>query len=165
MRSDKPALPAIGDVIRYAYLWSHEHAAGREEGSKDRPAAVVALLFILDDVDAHVAQAVVALLRGENGRDEVVVFPVTSTAPVEDGAGVEIPAATRARLGLQSEPCWVVVTEANVFAWPGPDLRRPETSENGFVYGSLPHALMATIRQAFAAWRARKGARTIRRTE
>ncbi|MBR0670532.1 hypothetical protein [Neoroseomonas soli] len=147
MRSDKPTLPVIGDVIRYAYLWSHEHAAGREEGSKDRPAAVV------------------ALLRGENGRDEVVVFPITSTAPVEDGAGVEIPAATRARLGLQSEPCWVVVTEANVFAWPGPDLRRPDTGENDFVYGSLPHALMATIRQAFAAWRARKGARTIRRTE
>lgn len=147
MRSDKPALPAIGDVIRYAYLWSHEHAAGRDEGSKDRPAAVV------------------ALLRGENGRDEVVVFPITSTAPVEDGAGVEIPAPTRARLGLQSEPCWVVVTEANVFAWPGPDLRRPDTGENGFVYGSMPHALMATIRQAFAAWRARKGARTIRRTE
>ena len=147
MRSDKPALPAIGDVIRYAYLWSHEHAAGREEGSKDRPAAVV------------------ALLRGENGRDEVVVFPITSTAPTEAGAGVEIPAATRARLGLQSERCWVVVTEANVFAWPGPDLRRPDTGENGFVYGSLPHALMATIRQAFAAWRGRKGARTIRRTE
>ncbi|WP_156910168.1 hypothetical protein [Rubritepida flocculans] len=61
MRSDKPALPAVGDVIRHAYLWSHEHAAGREEGSKDRPAAVV------------------ALVRGEDGRDEVVVFPITGS--------------------------------------------------------------------------------------
>lgn len=54
MKSARPVLPAVGDVIRYAYLWSHESAAGREEATKDRPAAIV------------------ALLRGDDGRDEVV---------------------------------------------------------------------------------------------
>lgn len=147
MRSDRPALPAVGDVIRYAYLWSHEHDEGREEGSKDRPAAVVAVVW------------------GAEGRDEVVVFPITSTRPEEAGAGVEIPPATRVRLGLQREPCWVIVTEANLFAWPGPDLRRTESGETSFVYGSLPSALMQQIKQAFAAWRRRGVVRTIRRTE
>jgi hypothetical protein len=53
MKSARPVLPAVGDVIRYAYLWSHESGAGREEGTKDRPAAIV------------------ALLRGDEGRDGV----------------------------------------------------------------------------------------------
>jgi hypothetical protein len=134
-------------VICYAYLWSDEHAAGREEGRKDRPAAVV------------------ALLRGEDHRDEVVVFPITSTPPAHTGAGVAIPPATRARLGLQPEACWVIVTEVNIFVWPGPDVRRPKTGEDDFVYGSLPRALMLRIRQAFAEWRARAGVQAVRRTE
>jgi hypothetical protein len=29
--------PEPGLVISYAYLWHHEHEAGREEGRKDRP--------------------------------------------------------------------------------------------------------------------------------
>jgi hypothetical protein len=140
-------LPAVGDVIRYAYLWSHESGAGREEGIKDRPAAIV------------------ALLRGDDGRDEAVVFPITSSPPPDAAAGVEIPAATRDRLGLQDGPCWVIVTEVNIFVWPGPDLRRPENANDGFVYGSLPHALMLRIKQSFAAWRARGRVRAIRRSE
>ena len=147
MRSDTPALPAVGDVIRYAYLWSHEHAAGREEGSKDRPSAVV------------------ALVRKEDGQDEVVVLPLTSTPPVEPGAAVEIPAETRARLGLQREPCWVVVTEYNHFVWPGPDLRPTEGGTGTFAYGPLPDRVMAQIRAALAAWRQKRRVAAVRRTE
>jgi len=147
MKSARPVLPAVGDVIRYAYLWSHESAAGREEATKDRPAAIV------------------ALLRGDNGRDEVVCFPITSSPPTDVAAGVEIPAATRDRLGLQVGPCWVIVTEVNIFVWPGPDLRHPENANDGFVYGSLPHALMLRIKQSFAAWRARGRVRAIRRSK
>jgi len=33
--------PELGLVISYAYLWSSEADAGREEGGKDRPCAVV----------------------------------------------------------------------------------------------------------------------------
>jgi hypothetical protein len=109
--------------------------------------------------------AIVALLRGDDGRDEVVVFPVTSSHPTDAAAGVEIPAATRDRLGLQDGPCWVIVTEVNIFVWPGPDLRRPENANDCFVYGSLPHALMLRIKQSFAAWRTRGRVRAIRRSE
>ncbi|WP_337875689.1 hypothetical protein [Elioraea sp.] len=147
MRSDAPALPAVGDVIRYAYLWSHEQAAGREEGSKDRPAAVV------------------ALVRQEDGHSEVVVLPITSTPPEDPGAAVEIPAETRARLGLQREPCWVVVTEYNRFVWPGPDLRPVEGGTGPFTYGPLPDRVMTQIRAAFAAWRQKRRVAAIQRTE
>ena len=128
MKSARPVLPAVGDVIRYAYLWSHESGAGREEGTKDRPAAIV------------------ALLRGDDGRDEVVVFPITSSPPTDAAGGVEIPAATRDRLGLQDGPCWVIVTEVNIFVWPGPDLRRPENANDGFFYVTLLDALLCWMR-------------------
>jgi hypothetical protein len=33
--------PEPGLVMSYAYLWHHEHDAGREEGQKDRPCVIV----------------------------------------------------------------------------------------------------------------------------
>lgn len=147
MRSDSRPLPAVGDVLRYAYLWSHEHDRGREEGAKDRPCAVV------------------MLIRRDDGVDEVAVLPITSAKPEDDGAGVEIPAATRGRLGLQREPCWVVVSEFNLFCWPGPDLRPLEAGEGSFVYGRLPRELLLRIRGAFRLWRERQPTRAVRRTE
>jgi hypothetical protein len=33
--------PRVGLVIRYNFLWSHEKAAGKQEATKDRPAAIV----------------------------------------------------------------------------------------------------------------------------
>jgi hypothetical protein len=33
--------PRAGLVIRYSYLWQSEAAAGREDGVKDRPCAIV----------------------------------------------------------------------------------------------------------------------------
>jgi hypothetical protein len=147
MKPDTPALPAVGDVIRYAYLWSREHAAGREEGSKDRPAAVV------------------ALVRRADGEDQVVVLPITSTPPAEPGAAVEVPAETRARLGLQREPCWIVVTEYNRFLWPGPDLRPTEGGTGTFIYGPLSDRVMAQVRAAYAAWRQKGRVTAVPRTE
>jgi hypothetical protein len=32
--------PEPGLVISHAFLWHHEHRAGREEGQKDRPSAM-----------------------------------------------------------------------------------------------------------------------------
>nr|WP_294547370.1 hypothetical protein [uncultured Rhodopila sp.] len=40
-RRAEVAGPRPGEVIRYAYLWTKEHDAGREEAVKDRPCAVV----------------------------------------------------------------------------------------------------------------------------
>jgi hypothetical protein len=140
--------PKVGDVIRYVYLWSHEHDAGRDEGSKDRPAAVAAVTMAGD------------------GRSAVIVFPVTSSQPTEPGDGVEIPAATRARLGLQAERCWVLVSEANRFVWPGFDLR-PVAAAGGWTstYGTLPSPFMAQLKAAFAARSARSCPRIVPRTE
>jgi hypothetical protein len=50
----------------------------------------------------------------------------------------------------------VILTEAHIFVWPGPDLRRPENTRDGYVYGSWPYAMMLRIKQSFAAWRAGK---------
>lgn len=36
---------------------------------------------------------------------------------------IEIPPATKQRLGLDSEGSWIVITEANEFVWPGLNLR------------------------------------------
>lgn len=121
--------PVPGLVIRYAYLWSHEAKAGQEEGSKDRPCAVL-------------------LTATTKAGDKVVtVLPVTHTPPSDESLAVEIPAATKARLGLHEERSWVVLTELNQFQWPGPDLRSAPGAPDGDVaFGLLPARLYETIR-------------------
>lgn len=133
----KPPLP--GEVVRYAYLWLHEAAEGREEARKDRPCAVV-----IATTDAA-------------GVPSVVVVPITSRAPSTPDKGMEIPLATRRRLGLQDERCWAVLTEVNRFVWPGPDLRPVITAVGAnWAYGPLPAALFERLRDAIVA-RARSG--------
>jgi len=66
---------------------------------------------------------------------------------------------------LQTEPCWIVVSEFNVFEWPGPDLRPTESGTGTVVYGRLPPNLMMRVKQAFAAWQKRRPIRAVRRTE
>ena len=39
------------------------------------------------------------------------------------GSSRAIVAATKRRLGLDDARSWIMVTEGNRFAWPGPDLR------------------------------------------
>jgi len=133
--------PVPGLVIRYGYLWAEEHARGQEEGVKDRPCAV-----ILVSTD-------------EEGERWVTVLPVTHAPPSNPELAVEIPAATKRRLGLDDERSWVVLSEANRLLWPGPDLRPVTPGDAASVaYGQLPHALFEEIRQKFiAAIRARRG--------
>ena len=120
--------------MRYSYLWTHEADAGAEEGRKDRPCAVV-----------------LAVARA-GGATEVVVAPITSSAPARAADGVELPAETRRRLGLQDAPCWVVLTEVNRFAWPGPDLRPVETAAGpSWSHGLLPARLIERIRDEVVA--------------
>jgi len=119
--------PKIGLVIRYSYLWESDHAQRREDGAKDRPAVVILVVETTD------------------GRTSVVVVPITHTKPAKDD-GIELPAATAKRLGLDSEPQWIIISELNYFSWPGHDIRpvprsRPET----IAYGELPQALTNTV--------------------
>jgi hypothetical protein len=44
----------------------------------------------------------------------------------------------------------VVLTEANRFLWPGPDIRRAiPNKEQSFAFGELPYGLFVKIRAGF----------------
>ena len=121
--------PVPGLVIRYSFLWSHEARAGAEEGSKDRPCAV--LLTAVTRSGSHI----------------VTVLPITHRAPEDPRLGVEIPAATKRRLGLDGDRSWIILSEANRFSWPGPDIRTVPDSPGGTIaYGLLPAALYDLVR-------------------
>ena len=79
---------------------------------------------------------------------------------------MEIPAAVKRRLRLDDDRSWVVVTEANRFIWPGPDLR-PATPGDpmSVAYGSLPYALFEQIRLKFLVAVKARRTRAVRRTE
>ena len=123
--------PEPGLVISYAYLWLAEHEQGREEGAKDRPSVVI---MAVDE---------------SGGRTVVTVAPVTHTPPAWPEEAVEIPLATKQRLGLDEARSWVMVSEVNRFAWPGPDVR-PIAAER-FDYGVLPPNLFRQIRDRIGA--------------
>ena len=127
--------PEPGLVIQYAYLWRDEALRGLQEGRKDRPCVIVVVRW--DRPDAC----------------RVVVVPTTHAAPGDDGQAIPIPIAVKRRLGLDEEPTWIVATEANVFVWPGPDLRlakRPD-AERGIAYGYLPSGLFRRLVETFRA--------------
>src|ERR1700753_4447422 len=99
--------PVSGLVIRYSYLWRSQSLAGLDEGLKDRPCAII---LVTTDV---------------GGREIVTVLPITHSPPSDPEFALEVPQETKFRLGLDSDRSWIVLTEANKFAWPGPDLRFP----------------------------------------
>ena len=74
--------PQLGLVLSYAYLWHHEHEAGRSEGVKDRPCVIV-----------------LALARPGEGRTLVRVVPVTHTPPTNPQTAFELPPAVKNHLG------------------------------------------------------------------
>ena len=137
-------------MIRYSYLWHSEYLRGQEEGVKDRPCAVV------------------LLLQNEDGDDVVTVLPITHTPPSQSEAAlaIEVPPVTKRRLGLDDERSWVVLTEANRFVWPGPDLRMARNGDpSSVVCGLLPEQLFERVRTTYhAALKARRS-NLVHRTE
>ncbi len=123
--------PDIGSVIRHAYLWWNEARIGREEGLKDRPCIIV-----------HTR-------RNEHKEIEVYISPITHTPPEEPEKALAIPAATKARLGLDSQDSWIITTEVNRFIWPGPDVR--SVPSGGLTYGHLPAAMTREVVQQIKA--------------
>ena len=87
-----PTEPKVGWVFRYSYLWHWQHLDGREEGDKDRPALVLAIVAMLED-----------------GTPAVRVLPITHSPPSDPRDAIEIPPATKRRLGLDDERSWIVV--------------------------------------------------------
>lgn len=140
--------PQPGLVIRYSYLWQREALAGQEEGVKDRPCAVI------------------IASTNDEGRTRVYAVPVTHSAPVETDTAIEIPPLVKARLSLDGERSWVVVSEANVFAWPGPDLRFvPGRGPDSRAYGFLPPGFFRVVRDRFLAADRKLKAALVARTE
>lgn len=125
-----PTEPKVGWVFRYSYLWHWQFVEGREEGDKDRPALVLAIVTHLGD-----------------GTPAVRVLPITHSPPSNPDDAIEIPPATKRRLGLDDERSWIVLTESNRFVWPGPDMR-PVDSDTGY-FGPLPPALFAEVKRRF----------------
>ena len=96
----------------------------------------------------------------------VTVLPITLSRPADPRHGVEIPHATKRRLGLYDARSWVVLTEANRFVWPGPDLRPSIPGDaTSVAYGLLPYALFEDIRLKFIAALNTRIARAVPRTE
>jgi len=141
--------PERGSVIRYAYLWADENAAGQEEGRKDRPVLALALS-----------------VNQQDGATRLLVLPITHSPRTNPLDAVAIPSEVKRRLGLDDAPAWIVTTEANAFAWPGPDIRpipgrRPSTA----VYGRVPDSLLQRVARSFLANRERQQSRLVPRTE
>jgi hypothetical protein len=140
--------PRPGLVIRYSYLWAREAEAGREEGIKERPCAVV--LVVLDD----------------RGRQRVHVLPVTHAPPADAHDALEIPQPIKTRLGLDSERSWIVLTETNDFIWPGPDLRfLPGRGPDSAIYGFLPPKFFRVLQERLAERRRDRRLSVVPRTE
>lgn len=141
-------VPQPGLVIWYSYLWELEARKGQEEGTKDRPCAIVLVVL-------------------REGKHPVVrVLPITHTPPRNENEAIEIPASTKKRLGLDADRSWVVLTEANDFIWPGPDLRPQVSGDPASVaIGFLPPKFMHALRVRLADLYKQKKAGTTHRTE
>jgi hypothetical protein len=141
-------IPEPGLVISYGYLWRSEYEQGQEEGTKDRPCAIV------------------LMTHDEEGDTTVTVVPVTHVPPTNIDDAVEIPISTKRRLGLDDAPSWIVVTEINRFIWPGPDLRPVSRSEpDRFEYGPLPPGLFRQVKERLAACAASRRLKAVPRTQ
>lgn len=124
--------PVPGLVIRYAYLWSEDAKRGLAEG-KDRPSVVV------------------LATRQVGDQTIVTVAPITHSMPADPDMGIELPASTKARLGLDGDRSWVIINDVNRFVWPGSDLRPVRPAGAGFSYGLLPRSLYVKVRDRMLA--------------
>jgi hypothetical protein len=131
--------PRSGLVIGYSYLWESDFRAGRDEGSKDRPCAVV------------------IATRTEDGDIVVTVAPITHRQPTDPLDGIELPPRIKQLLGLDDARSWLICAELNRFVWPGPDLRPISRQHPGqFAYGMLPGPFMLRVFERLQELRKRR---------
>jgi hypothetical protein len=117
-------------VIRYSYLWADDAAQGREEGSKERPAAVV---LVVDEP--------------KSAAPRVYVLPITHSAPAKGVQALEIPAAVARTAGLDAAKSWVILSEFNEFVWPGFDLALiPGSKPPTIAYGYFTPGFFSKLR-------------------
>lgn len=129
----KLPVPAPGLVIHYSYLWRDEALRGSEEGRKDRPCVVI-----------------LAVVRS-NGERVVTVAPITHSPPAHADEAVVLPLKTKARLGLDDQPSWIMAKDLNQFTWPGVDLRPVRRGADRCDHGILPTRLLLQVRDRVLA--------------
>lgn len=140
--------PEAGLVIRYSYLWLREHQEGREEGVKDRPCAII------------------LATQAADGGTRARVVPVTHSPPASAAEAIELPASVKRLLGLDDARSWVVLSESNLFTWPGPDLRRVGDDAGASVaYGFLPPGFFRALQTRFLQLASAAPSGTVARTE
>ncbi len=109
---------------------------------------------------------VVLAVEQKDGVRVVTVAPITHTPPREPGEGVELPAETKRRLGLDDQQSWIITNELNRFPWPGPDLRPISRGRpTKFAYGPLPRKLMLQVIQRLSEQYQAHRIRTVRRDQ
>jgi len=118
-------LPRIGDILHYVYLFTHERAAGRDEGIKTRPVMVIATS----------GQRVFTVAIATKSEPQISTLPIPDR--VADLAGLARGTA-------------VVVDQYNHFTWLGYDIR-PVTPEPSYVAGRMPPGFTNAVISALKA--------------
>lgn len=117
--------PQPGLVIRYDYLWHNEAHAGRRDGAKVRPCAII-----------------IARQINENG-PTVLVAPITHSPPLSHQVAIEIPQLVKKHLGLDSDRSWIIASEVNAVAWNDPGI--VPVSKIKWCYGFLPRGMVKAL--------------------
>lgn len=131
-----PAVPPVGHVVAYEYLWSSK-AGKRQDGEKVYPTALI------------------LAARDELGATIVYALGISHMTPPEGRRALEVPPKLRRHLGLDARAQWIYTDEINVFVWPGPDLRpaqwisRKPIVENTCVLGALPQDWFEQVKSHF----------------
>ena len=93
----------------------------------------------------------------------MVILPITHSAPAGDTIGIAIPPRVRLALGLDDEPCWVIVSEHNIDEWPNGGLQPLPGRPGVFSYGFIPPGLFLQIKTKFLELASRKQSAGVRR--
>lgn len=102
----------------------------------------------------------------EGKRPLVRVLPVAHSSPRDREGAIELPQQTKRRLGLDEQPSWVILDEANDFRWPGPDLRPLVAGDmSTVVYGKLPPGFMKVLADRLVERRKRLRGKVVQRSE
>ena len=118
-------LPKVGDILHYVFLFTHDKAAGRDEGVKTRPVMVAAVK----------GQRVFTLAITTQGDASASTLPIPDV--VADAAGL-------------ARGTGVVIDQYNHFTWLGFDIR-PVTAEPSYVAGRMPPGFTNTVLSALLA--------------
>src|SRR5712691_3716818 len=138
--------PQVGQIVDHHFLWAEESSAGHVEGRKARPCLVI------------------AVEQRKGAAPRVTVLPVTSQPPRAGTTAVAVPDDVKVRIGLaRARPAWLIVDDANVFAWPGYDL--VPQRDGGFVRGVVTRGFFQLVRNAVLMAHARGRPRRLERDE